>query len=101
MPLDIKKIGSQIDLNALKEKAKEEIAKVDVDDLKEKASAVGSALSDKAVEIKDAAIKTKEDIEEKLTELDRILESSITEYNDAWSSPNLCVNSKPCKMTVG
>lgn len=50
-----------------------------------KSSAV---ISEKAVEVKDMAMEAKEDITNKLTELDRMLESSITEYNDAYTLMN-------------
>lgn len=56
--------------------------------IKGKALQAGNAISDKAAEIKTRAIETKEDIEDKLTELDRMLESSITEYNDAYTLMN-------------
>ena len=46
------------------------------------------AISEKAVEVKDMAMDTKEDITNKLTELDRMLESAITEYNDAYTLMN-------------
>ena len=45
-------------------------------------------ISEKAVEVKDMAMDAKEDITNKLTELDRMLESSITEYNDAYTLMN-------------
>ena len=48
----------------------------------------GVAISKKAVEAKDAAMDLKDDIQAKLTELDRMLEGSITEYNDAYTLMN-------------
>ncbi len=48
----------------------------------------GTAISEKAVDVKDAAMDVKEDITNKLTELDRMLEGSITEYNDAYTLMN-------------
>ena len=48
----------------------------------------GAAISKKAGEAKDAAVDLKDDIQAKLTELDRMLESSITEYNDAYTLMN-------------
>ncbi len=48
----------------------------------------GTVISEKAVDVKDAAMDMKEDITNKLTELDRMLESSITEYNDAYTLMN-------------
>ncbi len=48
----------------------------------------GTTISEKAVDVKDAAMDVKEDITNKLTELDRMLEGSITEYNDAYTLMN-------------
>ena len=61
---------------------------IDAADLKEKAQKAGEAIGDKAMEIKDSAIAKKDDITEKLTELDRMLEASITEYNDSYTLMN-------------
>ncbi|WP_207637963.1 zinc ribbon domain-containing protein [Butyrivibrio fibrisolvens] len=47
-----------------------------------------AAISEKAAEIKDAALDAKEDITNKLTELDRMLESTITQYNDVYTLMN-------------
>ena len=71
-------------LRDLKEIAKKGIASIDVDSMKEAASKVSS----KANEIEDSAMAKKDDIVEKMTELDRMLESSITEYNDAYTLMN-------------
>ena len=65
---------------------------IDTTAIKEKASAV----AEKAEEIKDSAMATKDDITAKLTELDRMLESSITEYNDAYT----LMNDKGIKLFV-
>lgn len=73
--------------------------KINTDQLKELSSTLtkksgevlkksGAAISEKAVEVKDKAMDAKEDITNKLTELDRMLESSITEYNDAYTLMN-------------
>ena len=62
-------------------KAQKGIASIDVDDLKEKAKAATDTLVDRANEVK-------EDITEKLTELDRMLKDSIAEYNDAFTGMN-------------
>jgi len=88
MAIDLKKIGNQIDLSTLKDRAKDELSRIDVDDLKDKAAKAGAVLSEKAVEAKDSALRTKEELEEKLTELDRMLEQSITDYNDAYTLMN-------------
>ncbi|MCR5221235.1 MAG: hypothetical protein K6E31_09640 [bacterium] len=52
--------------------------------VKDKAVAAGRSIGNKASEIKYTAVAIKEDISEKITELDRMLESSVTEYNDAF-----------------
>lgn len=72
----------------LKDLAKKGIDSIDVDSAKEKAAKAGELIGGKAAEIKDSAMAMKEDITEKLTELDRMLESSITEYNDAYTLMN-------------
>ena len=48
----------------------------------------GGVISKKAVEVKGVAIEVKDDIQAKLTELDRLLASSITEYNNAYTLMN-------------
>lgn len=68
--------------------AQKGIASIDVDDIKEKAKAATDTLVDKAGEVKDAAVAAKDDITDKLTELDRMLQESITEYNDAYTLMN-------------
>lgn len=72
----------------LKNLAKKGIESIDVDAAKEKALKASELVSGKAVEIKDSAMAMKDDITQKLTELDRMLESSITEYNDAYTLMN-------------
>ena len=72
----------------LKNLAKKGIESIDVDTAKEKAKKAGELVGGKAMEIKDSAMDLKEDITDKLTELDRMLESSITEYNDAYTLMN-------------
>ncbi len=49
---------------------------------------VGSVITQKAGEVKDAAFDIKDNITEKLTELDRMLEGAITDYNDAYTLMN-------------
>lgn len=61
---------------------------IDVNKLREKVSQAGDAISDRAADIKENALSTKEAITEKLTELDRMLEDSITEYNDTYTLMN-------------
>lgn len=72
----------------LKEIAQKGIATLDVEEIKNKTKEATTILVDKAGEAKEAAISIKEDITEKLTELDRMLESSVTEYNDAFTLMN-------------
>lgn len=80
------KIGKSF--SDIKEAAKKGAANIDVDALKSKAAKAGDTLSEKALDIKDSAMATKEDLANKLTELDRMLEESITEYNDAYTQMN-------------
>ena len=56
--------------------------------VKDKAVTASRVIGDKASEIKYTAIALKEDISDKLTELDRMLEYSVTEYNDAFTLMN-------------
>ncbi len=69
--------------------------KIDKEQVKETAKKSGEALkkagsviSEKAGVVKGVASEVKEDITNKLTELDRMLEGSITEYNDAYTLMN-------------
>ena len=71
-------------INSVKERA----ASINVDSLKQAAAQTGGVLSEKAAQIKDAAVATKDEIEEKLTELDRMLEESINEYNGVFTQMN-------------
>lgn len=64
--------------------------------VKDAADKAGTAIKGEAVELKDKAIQTKDDITEKITELDRMLEQSITEYNDAYT----LMNDKGVKLFV-
>lgn len=75
-------------LNNLKTMAQKGIVSIDVGDIKTKAKAATTTLVDKAGEVKDAAVAAKEDITDKLTELDRMLKSSVTEYNNAYTLMN-------------
>ncbi len=78
----------KLGFSSLKEKVGNRVAAFDTSDMKEKAQKAGEVLGGKAIEIKDSAIAMKEDITDKLMELDRMLESSITEYNDAYTLMN-------------
>jgi len=83
-------------LDSIKNIAKAGIDKIDVEAIKENASKAGDVIKDKAVQAKDAAVLAKDDISEKLTELDRMLEQAITEYNDAYT----LMNDKGVKLFV-
>ena len=78
----------KINLSDMADLAKKGISNIDVDAIKGSAVKAGNVLSAKATDIKDKAIETKSDIEAKLTELDRMLEQSITDYNDAYTLMN-------------
>ncbi len=71
--------------DSLKNTAQKGLASVDVNKLKENASEATENLMSKAGQLKNAAVSTKDDITDKLTELDRMLESSVTEYNNAYT----------------
>ena len=60
-------------LYAVKRAAEKATAFVDVSAAKEKVLITAGALGDKAEDVKDATLSIKEDITEKLTELDRML----------------------------
>ena len=78
----------KMSLHALKDVAVKTRASIDMDSVKEKAAKAGEFLGGKASDIKDSAMAVKDDITDKLTELDRMLESSITEYNNAYTLMN-------------
>ena len=78
----------KINLRTIKDAVVKGAAAIDLEKAKEKAVEAGERLGGKAIEIKDSAIAMKEDITEKLTLLDRMLASSITEYNDAFTLMN-------------
>ena len=61
---------------------------VDMGSMKDRAVQASDYLSDRAAAVKNAAMDTKEDIDAKLKELDRMLEQSITDYNDAYTLMN-------------
>ena len=72
----------------LKETLKDRVSIINMEKLKETAVQTGDKLTDKAIQVKDAALAAKEDINDKLTELDRMLEQSVTDYNDAFTRMN-------------
>ena len=79
---------NKINLRSIKDAAVKSASSIDFEAAKEKAARAGEIIGGKAQEIKDSARAMKDDITEKLTELDRMLESSITEYNDAYTLMN-------------
>ncbi len=84
-PKKLKDIKAAIPIN------KDQIKELSVNATKKSGEVLkkaGNTISEKAVDVKDAAMDVKEDITNKLTELDRMLESSITEYNDAYTLMN-------------
>ena len=74
--------------DSLKLAAKKGLASIDVEALKDKAAEAGEMLKGKAIEAKDAAVAAKDEIIDKLTELDRMLQDVVTEYNDAYTIMN-------------
>lgn len=75
-------------LSAIKEKAVESVSSLDTDAAREKVRAAGDIVGKKALEIKDSAMAMKDDLSDKITELDRMLQGSITEYNNAYTLMN-------------
>ena len=53
-----------------------------------KTAQAGEYIAQKAEQVKDFAMDTKEDLEAKLKELDNMLQESITNYNDAFTQMN-------------
>lgn len=72
-----------IDINGIKENAGKAS-----DVLKTAAGKAGVVVKDSAIDLKEKAVQTKDEINEKLTELDRMLEESINEYNDFYTIMN-------------
>ncbi len=83
-------------LDNIKTSALEKAPKLDKEMLKEKVAKTTADLKEKADSAKDSALAAKEDFTNKLTELDRMLEQSITEYNDAYT----LMNDKGIKLYV-
>lgn len=54
-------------------------------EVREKATKAAEMLSVKAGEIKESAMEIKDDINDKIYELDHMLEHSVTDYNDAYT----------------
>ena len=74
--------------HVIKNAAGKAAASVDVNAAKDRVLNAADVLGDKAGGVKDTALSIKDDIAEKLTELDRMLTSSITEYNDCYTQMN-------------
>lgn len=75
-------------LGGLIQVAKKGMDSIDVEALKAKASEATGTIMEKAGEMRDAAVAAKDEIADKLTELDRMLEGVVTEYNDAYTIMN-------------
>lgn len=75
-------------LNELKQLTKKATDHVDVNAIKKNATAATKAFTTKAGELKESAVNVKEDISNKITELDRMLDQAITEYNEAYTLMN-------------
>ena len=78
----------KVDLRSLKDMVKKGAAAIDINTAKETAQKAGEAIGGKAVEIKESAMAMKAEIDEKRTELDRMLDAVITEYNDIYTLMN-------------
>jgi hypothetical protein len=83
-------------MSKIADMAKAGIEKVDMAAIKENIGKAGGAIKEEASGLKDKAIQTKDEIEEKVTELDRMLEASITEYNNTYT----LMNDKGVKLFV-
>ena len=75
-------------LGQIRRTAQRTVSKIDDSEIVDRVTDAGEFLADKAGDLKDAALDVKEDIDDKLTELDRMLEQSVTDYNDAYTLMN-------------
>ena len=75
-------------LAGLKTMAQKGLANIDTDAIREKAEDATVKMKSKASDAKDKVVDVKDDIADKLTKLDRMLEDSVTEYNDAYTLMN-------------
>ena len=66
-------------------RAKSSVSSIDMGAAREKVARASRSISEKAAAIKETAGIVKEDVDSKVHELDRLLEKSITEYNDAYT----------------
>ena len=76
--------------------AQKGLGSIDTDAIKDKVTGTAEVIKTKANEAKDTILDVKDDLAEKLTELDRMLKNSITEYNDAYT----LMNDKGVKLFV-
>lgn len=83
-------------LAGLKTMAQKGLANIDTDAIREKAEDATVKMKSKASDAKDKVVDVKDDIADKLTKLDRMLEDSVTEYNDAYT----LMNGKGVKLFV-
>ena len=83
-------------LAGLKTMAQKGLANIDTDAIREKAEDATVKMKSKASDAKDKVVDVKDDIADKLTKLDRMLEDSVTEYNDAYT----LMNDKGVKLFV-
>ncbi len=78
----------KINLRAIKDAVIKGTSSIDLETAKQRAVRAGEIIGENAGKIKDSAVAMKDDITEKLTLLDRMLETSVTEYNDAFTLMN-------------
>lgn len=57
-------------------------------DIKGKAAQAGDALLDKAADVKESAMSIRDDIDDKIHELDNMLNEAVTQYNDVYTAMN-------------
>lgn len=69
----------------LKDSVKNGSINIDLDAIKQKAAQAGEIINEKAENVKDTAKGVKDDIHDKLTELDQMLSQAVTDYNDAYT----------------
>ena len=73
---------------ALGKNAIDRVAAIKPSEVKDKVQKATEVIGGKASDIKETAVFVKNDINEKLTELDRQLDAAITEYNNAYTLMN-------------
>lgn len=81
-------MAEKLKLGNLKSLAQKGLDSIDLGEMKDKVAELTDDFMDKAAEVKDNALDKKDEIMEKLTELDRMLSQSVTEYNDAYTLMN-------------